>query len=148
MTAVSIAESFVYLKRLAVVGVSRNNKFGNVIYKELVSKGYEVVPINPKMETHEGAPCYPSLEAVPGTVEGAVIAVGKENALCALEDAKRSNIRYVWLQQGAGSDEAKKYCDDNGLHAVFGQCILMYAKPISGLHAIHRFVWKLLGLTA
>ncbi|MDP8245768.1 MAG: CoA-binding protein [Candidatus Hinthialibacter antarcticus] len=147
MTAVSIAESFVYLKRLAVVGVSRHQKFGNVIFKELSAKGYDVVPVNPKMESFEGAICYPSLDSITEPVEGVVVVVGKEKVLDVLKDAVKANVRYVWVQQGAGSDETKNYCNQNGLHAVFGQCILMYAKPVGGIHAVHRFVWRMLGLT-
>ena len=39
----------------AVVGANNNpNKYGNIIYKKLKSRGYEVYPINPKYEKVDG----------------------------------------------------------------------------------------------
>lgn len=149
MTALTVIDSFINFKRIAVVGVSRKNKFGNVIYKEMASKGYAVTPVNPNLETFENATCYPTLEAIEHPVEGAVICVKKDKVLDVLNRAENANIRYVWIQQGAGSDEAKAFCDAHQLNAVFGQCILMHAKPVKGLHAIHRFFWRLyMGLSS
>ena len=41
--------------KIALVGASNDkSKFGNRIYRDLRSKGYNVVPINPKDENIEG----------------------------------------------------------------------------------------------
>ncbi len=41
-------EGFFGNKKIAVIGASRSNKkYGNMLYMELVKKGYEVFPVNP-----------------------------------------------------------------------------------------------------
>jgi len=43
----------------AVVGASDNpEKYGNLIYKKLKSRGYRVYPVNPNYETIDGDKCY------------------------------------------------------------------------------------------
>ncbi len=143
MTALTVVDSFINFKRMAIVGVSRKNKFGTLAYKELKSKGYDVVAVNRNLDTFDGDTCYTTLQSIPTPVEGAVICISKSNVMSALEDAVNANVNYVWVQQGAGSDQAKAFCDEHKLNAVFGQCILMHTKPVTGIHAIHRFFWRL-----
>lgn len=50
---------FLKSKRIAVVGISRNNaKFGNAMFRELKSRGYDMVPVHPELETFEGSSCF------------------------------------------------------------------------------------------
>ena len=50
---------FLHQKKIAVVGVSRNkSKFGNMIYRELKSRGYQVMAVNPNADMVEGDRCY------------------------------------------------------------------------------------------
>ena len=50
----------------AVVGANQNpDKYGNMIYKKLKSKGYEVYAVNPLYDTVEGDPCYKDLSSLP-----------------------------------------------------------------------------------
>ena len=66
MTSKATVDDFLAQPTLAVVGVSRDPKaFANGAYKELKEKGYRLLPVNPHMETFDGAPCYPSLKALP-----------------------------------------------------------------------------------
>ncbi|MBI1390163.1 MAG: CoA-binding protein [bacterium] len=136
---------FTSLHRLAIAGVSRNEKFGNTIHRELTRRGYDAVAVNPNLSEFDGGPCYPDLKSIPGGVEGVVVATSPHNALNVLRDAAECGIRYAWVQQGGGSNEAKSYCDEHGIEAVFGECILMYAGKPTGIHAFHRWLWGLMG---
>jgi predicted CoA-binding protein len=50
----------------AVVGANENpEKYGNMIYRKLRAKGYEVYPVNPNYETVEGDKCYKDLSSLP-----------------------------------------------------------------------------------
>ncbi len=41
-------------KRIALVGASKNPaKYGNIILKDLLSKGFEVLPVNPNYDEIE-----------------------------------------------------------------------------------------------
>ena len=69
-------QDFINLKNIAVVGVSRNDKkFGNLAYKELKERGYQVYAVNPAMKEFQGEPCYPDLSALQGKVDGVLLTV-------------------------------------------------------------------------
>lgn len=140
-------QDFVSQRTLAMVGVSRSGKkFANAAFKELRSKGYSVVPVNPAAETVEGEPCYPSLLTLPSPVDGAVVMAPREQALQVVRDAAAAGIRRVWLQQGAESQAAIDACRQAGIDVVAGECILMFAKPPSHwIHRAHRFGRSLFG---
>ena len=78
MTSKAAVDEFMSKKNLAIVGVSRKkSKFGNVIYKELKKKGFNVYGVNPNMENIEGDKCYSTLKELEGKVDGVVNVVFK-----------------------------------------------------------------------
>jgi predicted CoA-binding protein len=118
-------ENFVGQRKLAVVGVSRDTKkFGNAAYKSLKEKGYQVYPINRNVETIEGDRCYASLDVLPEKVDGVVIVVPPVETEKVVREAEAAGIKNVWMQQGAESDEAIRYCQEHGLSEVHGECII------------------------
>jgi predicted CoA-binding protein len=146
MTSKALVTDFVSQRKLAVVGVSRQGKkFGNAAFRELKAKGYKLLPVHPQAETIEGERCYPSLAALPEPVEGVLIVLPPAETEKVVREAAQAGIKRVWMQQGAESPAAIKFCQENGLSAVHGECILMFAEPAAWFHRAHRWVWKLLG---
>jgi len=146
MTSKKLVEEFLALKKIAVVGVSRKKtKFGNAIYKELKQKGYQVFPINPNITEYEGEACYPDLLSLPEKVDAVVICVPPVQTEKVVKEAALAGINKVWLQQGSQSDEAIKFCEENGIDFVSNECILMFAQPSAFIHRAHKWVWGVLG---
>ena len=146
MTSKSTVEEFVGQRTLAVVGASRQGKkFGNYAYKTLRTKGYRLFPVHPQAETIEGDRCYPNLKALPEQVGGVLVVVPPGRTEEVVRDAASAGIRRVWMQQGAESPAAVRFCEENGIREVHGECILMFAEPVTSFHRLHQWVWKLLG---
>jgi predicted CoA-binding protein len=146
MNSKKAVEDFIAQKKIAVVGVSRKKtKFGNAIYKELKLKGYNVFPINPHINAFEGDACYPDLLSLPEKVDAVVINVPPMQTEKIVREAKQAGINKVWLQQGSQSEEAVKFCEENGIDCVSNECILMFAQPSAFIHRAHRWVWGVLG---
>jgi acetyltransferase len=73
-------EAFFEPKSVAVIGASSNTtKLGHAVLKNLIEGGYAqqgvVYPINPKADKILGYPAYPSVSAVPGPIDLAVIVI-------------------------------------------------------------------------
>ena len=84
-------------KGVAVVGASnRGGLFGRPL-KFLTQFGYEgeVYPVNPRYEELEGIQCYPSLDAVPGPVDLAILMVPATAAVELVETCGRLGIPFV-----------------------------------------------------
>jgi len=139
-------DGFLAGRRLAVVGVSgKKRKFGNVILKELGTKGYEVYPIKPGAEEVEGHRCYPSLAAVADRVDGAVLVVPPSETEKVVREAAAAGVRRIWMQQGAESEEAVRFCRERGIDVVHGECSLMFADPAGFVHRLHRWLRGVVG---
>ena len=70
------AAEFLANKRIAVTGVSRHpeDHGGNVVYKRLRERGYEVFAVNPNADEVEGDACYHDPTSIPDGVDAVVIA--------------------------------------------------------------------------
>lgn len=139
-------EQFMQLKKVAVVGVSRNkDKFGNMIYRELKTSGYQVMAVNPNADMVEGDRCFAGLGALPEKPEGVVVVVAPKDTLKVLDEAAGLGIKNIWIQQGASSRETDQKCAELKLNCVSGECIFMYLEPVKSVHAFHRFFKRLFG---
>jgi predicted CoA-binding protein len=146
MNTMQDVQGFVAEKTLAVAGLSRDEKsFSARACAELRTKGYKLYPVNPNAATIGGEKCYPSVGALPGKVGGVLVFTPPAHTEKVVREAVAAGIRRIWIQQGAQSDAAVRFCADNKLPAVTRQCILMFAEPVASFHAFHRWVKKLFG---
>lgn len=134
---------FLRHQHIVVAGASRNRKkFGNIVFRDLLNKGYQVVPVNPNTEELEGYTCYPNLRNLPKKADALLLLTPPQQSLTLLEEAVQQGIYHIWIQQGAESSEVIKFCVDNHLHFISGPCILMHLEPVKNIHKVHRFLSK------
>lgn len=140
--ALDRARDFLTRKRIAVVGVSRNEKdFSREVLRALVKGGYDVVPVNPGLEAAEGRTCYPRVQDARPPVEAALLLTSPAQTEEVVRDCAQAGIRQVWMHRGMGagaaSPEALRYCDAHGISVVTDLCPFM-ALPESGFpHRLH-----------
>ncbi len=146
MSTAQAVEGFLAQRTLAVVGVSTTGKkFGNVAYRELRARGYRLFPVHPSAQVVEGERCYPSVGGLPEPVGGVLIVVPRAQTERVVQEAASAGIKQVWMQPGAESETAIRFCKENGMTGIHGECILMFAEPVGSVHRVHRWVWRLLG---
>ena len=139
-------DKFLALEKLAVIGVSSSGKkFGALVMVDLAKKGYTVFGVNPKAGEIDGVPLYPALTSLPEKPDGVVFVVPPAVTETVVSQVKDLGIEHVWMQQGAESDAAIQYCQDNNINVVYGQCVLMHAAPVESFHKFHRTINKLFG---
>lgn len=139
------ALQFVADKDIAVAGASRNpKKFGNIVYHTLKSKGLNVYPLNPNIDTLDNDLCYKSLQDLPANVKNLIVLLKPAETEKIVKDAIAKGITKIWIQQGSESAEAIKTAKESGLNVITGKCILMYANP-TGFHKFHMRMNKLFG---
>ena len=115
-------QEFVSQKTIAMAGLSRNEKSTSAnIKKELQSKGYRVLGVNPNASIIGGETCYPSLSALPEKVGGVLVVTPSSQSEKVVHEAAAQGISRVWLQHGAQSDAAVAACVEHGLSAVSGK---------------------------
>jgi hypothetical protein len=128
----------------AVVGVSQNTrKFGRIVYEEMKKRGHSVAAVNPRHFDEEGLMLYPHLAAVPPPVGAIVVVVPPAVTEEIVREAHPLGIRHVWMQPGAESASAIRFCEEQGINVIHGECILLQMEPVKFPHNIHRWVTKL-----
>jgi predicted CoA-binding protein len=147
-------EDFLAQKRIAVAGVSRDNSrhpVGNLIFKRLKTTGHEVFPINPYMQTFEGEPCYPDVEAIPGGVDGVVVITKPGATEQIVRQCGEAGVQRVWMHQSfaAGgtsvSPAAVDYCREHGISVIAGACPMMYGPGADFGHTCMRWIMGFTG---
>lgn len=145
MVTEAVVRHFLSQRAIAVAGVSASGKgFGNTIVKELGRKGYEVHIVHPEAKEMNGQTCVSSLVELPKEVEALLTVVPPDRTETLVKQAAEAGIKTVWMQQGSESEAALRLCEEQGIDAVVGECILMFAAP-TGIHKFHQWLWGLFG---
>ncbi len=140
------AAEFLAKKRIAVTGVSRTPKDhgGNVVYKRLRDRGYQVFAVNPHAERVEGDQCYRDLKSIPGGVEAVVIATKPETGEATMRECAELGITHVWMHRGPGagsvSAAATEYGRSHGITVIDGGCPLMFNPTADFGHKMMRLM--------
>ena len=143
---------FLAQKRIAVVGVSRNDGHpaGNLIYRRLRKSWHDVFPVNPHMQTFDGSRCYPKLQSIPGGVDGAVIITRPDTTEHIVHDCSDAGVRRVWMHQSLAngssvSPAAVEYCRLHEISVIAGACPMMFGDGVDFGHACLRWFMKFTG---
>src|SRR5260370_398654 len=106
-------------RRIAMVGLSANpmrpSHFA-AIY--MLSKGYDIIPVNPRETQILGRECYASVRDVPGQVEIVDIFRERSAVPAIVEDAIALGAKVVWMQLGIIHEEAAERAQQAGLEVV------------------------------
>lgn len=142
MSAIEAAESFLQLKRFAFVGASRNPKdFSRSVLRELLARGYDVVPVNPAAQEIEGRRAYARISDITPPVEGAYLLVPAAQAERAAEEALAAGVRQLWFHRGGGpgaaSPAALARCAAAGVTPVTDLCPFMMLPGAGWFHRLH-----------
>jgi len=140
-------DQFLREKHIAVVGISQSQqKFGNTIFKTLLSAGYKLYPVHKELRSFKGVPSYDNIAQLPGEVKAIVICTQPESAGNLIRQAGENGIRHIWLQQGSQNDEAIVAAQKEGIKIIHRECILMFAGQVKSIHRFHRSINKIFGI--
>jgi predicted CoA-binding protein len=148
MTTIRDVEDFLALKRIAMVGVSRDPKdFSRNLFREMCDRGYDMVPVNRVATEIEGRESFQCLQPVRPAVEGALIMTPAYETIRAVRDCAEAGINNVWIYRaggtGAVSAEALAFCREHAIRVVEGHCPFMFFRSTGFPHRAHGFFLKL-----
>lgn len=112
-------------KHIAVVGLSdRPERTSYQVAKYMQEHGYDIIPVNPTIETSLGQKAYPSLLDVPGPIDIVNVFRRSEHTIEIAEQAVKANAKVLWLQLGIKNEEAKRIAEAGGLSVIMDRCIM------------------------
>jgi predicted CoA-binding protein len=151
LTLKQAASEFLAQKRVAVTGVSRDpqNHGGNVVYRRLRERGFDVFAVNPNADQVEGDTCFHDLKSIPGGVGAVVIATPPQIADTTMRECADLGIKHVWMHRAFGggsvSEAAAAWGREHGIRVIEGGCPLMFEPAADPGHKLMRFLSALAG---
>lgn len=133
-----------------MIGVSRDPKdFSRALYRELRSRGYDVIPVNPNASEVEGDRCYAKVNDIDQAVDGALLMTHGPATDTVVKDCATAGVPRVWMYRGTGkgavTETAVKFCREHEIEVVPGECPFMFLSGGNWVHSAHRFCRKLVG---
>ena len=117
------------VRTIAMVGISpRWNRPSFFAMKYLQTKGYRVVPVNPRAAGQAilGETCYAALREVPGGIDMVDVFRDAEAAGAVVDEAialrHDKGIQVVWMQLGIRNDAAAARATAAGLTVIMDRC--------------------------
>src|SRR5690349_3131078 len=93
--------------RFALVGASRDEKsFSRYVLRELLRRGYDVVPVNPSVTEMEGRRCFPQVRDIGPPVDAALLMTPSSRTDDAVAACLAAGVRHVWMHRGGGPGAA------------------------------------------
>ncbi|WP_150526881.1 CoA-binding protein [Roseibium sediminis] len=125
------------VKTVAMIGASANNvRPSYFVLKYMLSKGYDVWPINPGQAGNEilGQKVYASLGDLPDTPDMVDVFRNSEAAAQIVDDIIASGKlpKVIWMQLTVRHDEAARRAEDAGIKVVMDRCPKIEYGRLSG----------------
>ena len=132
-------------KSVAVVGVPRGMKTGKLFLISLLDLGFpgDIYPVNPQAQEIDGLKAYPSVSAIPGSVDLAIVLVPNHSALSVVKECAAKGVKGAVLftagYKETGTDEGMELENElvrvarsSGMRILGPNCMGFYV-PKTGL---------------
>ncbi|WP_454192013.1 CoA-binding protein [Paenibacillus sp. Marseille-Q7038] len=109
---------------IAVVGLSdKPDRTSYMVSQAMQSRGYRIIPVNPRADEILGEKCYAKLADIPEPVD--IVNVFRRSEYCAdvAKEAAEIKANVLWLQLGVVSDEAAQIGEEHGMTVIMDRCI-------------------------
>tara|TARA_B100000676_G_scaffold23609_1_gene21032 strand:+ start:768 stop:1160 length:393 start_codon:yes stop_codon:yes gene_type:complete len=114
---------------IALIGASNDkNKYGNKILLDLISKGHNVVPINPKENIIAGLKSYSNVSELTEKPSIINFVVPPNVGFELTKDLVESDFDNFWYQPGAESEEISSYLESNNKNFIDDKCIMVVTR--------------------
>ncbi len=127
MTTDQKIAQFLASPAFGVVGASNNRaKYGNKVLRCYLQNRRRVIPVHPKETRIEGIDCVASVADLPADVASISVITPPAVTEKVVAEAAARGIRNVWMQPGAESPAAVRFCEEEGLNVIAdGSCVLV-----------------------
>ncbi len=139
-------DDFLQQKRIALIGVSRNEReFNRHVFEDLRKRGYDVVPVNPNAKEIGGAPCFQSVRAISPPVDGALVMTAKGVTESAVRECQEAGVQRIWIGLGSNTPGAAEAARQEGKTVIAGYCPYMFLPQTEFIHRLHGGILKIFG---
>lgn len=124
----SIDEILKTAKNIVVVGLSdKADRPSYQVAKYLISEGFNIIPVNPTIESVFGIKSYPSYSDIPTEIKIDIVDIFRKSdqVLEIVKEVIKSGQKpTIWFQEGILNLEAENLAKENGMEVINGICLM------------------------
>ena len=114
---------------IALIGASNDkNKYGNKILLDLLSKNYNVVPINHKEDSIAGLKAYSKVQDLPSCPSIINFVIPPEIGLDITKELVEEGYNHFWYQPGAESENLSNLLTQEDKDFIDDKCIMVVTR--------------------
>ncbi|MFC7783939.1 CoA-binding protein [Rossellomorea sp. GCM10028870] len=111
-------------KRIAVIGLSDNPaRTSYMVSKAMQDQGYEIIPVNPTIESALGVKAVPTLKEVEGPIDIVNVFRRSEFLPEIAKEFDEIDSNVFWAQLGVMNEEAYRFLKERGYTVIMDRCI-------------------------
>ena len=113
------------ISSIALIGASPNPQRDSYkVMKFLISKGYEVFPVNPNYADNKilGKKCFSNLKEINQKIDMVDIFRSKEFVMEITQDAIKKGVEVIWTQEGIVDEKSSRLAKDSDIIFVMNEC--------------------------
>tara|TARA_B000000532_G_C18770869_1_gene363883 strand:+ start:57 stop:461 length:405 start_codon:yes stop_codon:yes gene_type:complete len=113
------------ISSIALIGASPNPQRDSYkVMKFLISKGYEVFPVNPNHADNKilGKKCFSNLKEINQKIDMVDIFRSKEFVMEITQDAIKKGVEVIWTQEGIVDEKSSRLAKDSDIIFVMNDC--------------------------
>jgi acetate---CoA ligase (ADP-forming) len=135
-------EALFHPKRIAIVGATPRLGFAFGIHRLILKGGYEgeLFGVNPRYDEVLGTPCYPTIDAIPGGVDKAIVVVPSQHVMGVLDQAEHAGVKALNIITSGFGEQAdeeahqrqmqlRDFSSRTGIRIVGPNCLGIISTP-------------------
>lgn len=122
-------------RRIAVLGMKDDSRAGEPAHdipKLMKDAGYEIIPVNPTIETALGVPAVGSLAEIDGEVDILDVFRASNRVKAHVQEAIALRPKVFWMQAGIRDDESARRLVAAGIAVVQDRCLAVEHRRLIG----------------
>jgi hypothetical protein len=117
------------------------------LFRDLLKRGYKVVPVNPNAAEIENQRCFASVKEITPPPDWSLVMTGNSAMEAVARECLEAGVKRVWLLRGIGDKDARKRAialiRKQGGTVIDGLCPYLYLSGAGFPHSLHRGILKL-----
>jgi uncharacterized protein len=112
------------VRSIAVVGLSPNpSRPSYRVAEGLISFGYDIIPVRPRIREVLGRKAYASLMDMPASVDLVDVFRAPQHVDAIVEECIALGVPALWLQDGVVNERAALHARSSGMTVIMDRCI-------------------------
>jgi|GEM_PF-2249925 predicted CoA-binding protein len=139
----NLIKEFLLDKHPVIIGISsRDDAWGNELFKLFLDKGYQPIPLGYRKDAFLGSICKNDINEIPENSLNVIFSISANEAKKIVYNVEKGKIKTAWFVFGSFSKQIMQLAKEKEINVIHGYCPMMFLNG-KGIHKFHYWIKKL-----